>query len=156
MVAHCSRSFLCFHSFISVFTCQSAEPLAIEHTVQDLSLESIKKNPHRYPHLKSLLNKGNKDYSSCEKFLRGRTKQKPAEHEGLQPSVLLIAICQGPSFVTTLWGEQLYCCTGRKRNHPSSEISGKYSLAMRAYQDDSKEQRWLKADKHKRKVQSPN
>lgn len=44
-----------------------------------------------------------------------------------------------------LWGKQLFSCTGRKGNHPFSEISGKYFFAMWAAIADSKEQRWLKA-----------
>lgn len=97
-----------------------------------------------------MLNKGEKDDSSCKKFSQ---RQNQAKTRRVQlPAASCAPHCylaRAPCFVKTLsdpvWGEQLSSCTGSKGNHPFSETPGKYFFAMRAAQADSKERRQLKA-----------
>lgn len=107
------------------------------------------KTPQGYPQPKSMLKKGEKDDSSCEKFSQRQNQAKPSTV--LLPTASCAPHCylaRPHCFVITLsdpvWGEQL-SSTGRKGNRPSSETPGKYFFAVRVAQADSKEQRWLKA-----------
>lgn len=108
------------------------------------------KTPQGYPQLKSLLNKGEKDDSSCEKFSQqqnqAKTGRAPLPTTSCTPHCCFARPhCSVITLADPVSGEQLSSSTGRGGNHACSETPGKYFFAMRAAQADSKEWRRLKA-----------